>query len=490
MKPSWGKALLGVILIPGAMIAVAIAIATLPPTQPSSAASFASLSNASPDALTSLQPGFNWLGSAMVENPNSDAFLSFEDFDAPNLVQLADGTVFVLAPAVFAGHPLASSQIFNPASQQFSLTRGTPNNYYLNPVAVRLNDGAVLIAGGSSDSSGAEAEIYNPATGAFTLTGSLNVARTQPMGALLQDGTVLIAGGLGTSLDALQSAEIYHPSQDGFLLTGSMTTVHANGTATALPNGKVLIAGGNNKANDNGSAQNIAELYDPSAGTFSVTTDSSGKQTFMTVPREYHTAALFQNGTVLLAGGFNNGGALESSEIYDPATGIFTASGTMTAPRFDHTAALLQNGEVLIAGGLGSEAYNIPPVASAELYDPNTGQFTATGSMGAERADHAALALSDGTVLELGGFALSSDGVADPALAVTDLYNPASGQFTSLRTMVSARSNPSYATLGGSSANAGKVLILGSYEDATGSDTTAELFDPASYYRKLWIVTA
>jgi hypothetical protein len=127
----------------------------------------------------------------------------------------------------------------------------------------------------------------------------------------------------------------------------------------------------------------------------------------MTAPRSWHTATLLPNSKVLIAGGagptFNV--TLTSAELYDPSTGTFTAAGNMTTPRSEHTATLLPNGKVLIAGGArdSSPDGNYLPVASAELYDPSTGIFAATGSMTAARIGHAATLLPDGRVLMAGG---------------------------------------------------------------------------------------
>jgi hypothetical protein len=123
----------------------------------------------------------------------------------------------------------------------------------------------------------------------------------------------------------------------------------------------------------------------------------------MHTARSNATATLLKNGKVLIAGGGNladmySQDIYASAELYDPATGTFTPTGSMTAARIDAAATLLRNGKVLIAGGggcqdpkrctgvaFGTGAAGAQYLASAELYDPDTGKFTKTGSMAEHR---------------------------------------------------------------------------------------------------------
>ena len=92
----------------------------------------------------------------------------------------------------------------------------------------------------------------------------------------------------------------------------------------------------------------------------------------MSTARDAHTATLLPNGKVLVAGGYNStSGYLSSAELYDPASGTWTATGSLSTARGYHTATLLPNGKVLVAGGYNSTSGYL---SSAELYDPATGR--------------------------------------------------------------------------------------------------------------------
>jgi hypothetical protein len=122
-----------------------------------------------------------------------------------------------------------------------------------------------------------------------------------------------------------------------------------------LANGEVLIAGGD--YGDGDGASRIAELYDPATGVFTATGN-------MTVGREEDTATLLPDGTVLFAGGHIE--RETSAEIYDPVTGTFSTTGDMIVGRDLHSATLLNSGQVLIAGGYGRPTN----LSSAELFNP------------------------------------------------------------------------------------------------------------------------
>ena len=219
--------------------------------------------------------------------------------------------------------------------------------------------------------------------------------------------------------------------------TGSLATARVH-TATLLPNGKVLVAGGENAAADLASA----ELYDPASGTWTTTGS-------LVNSRSQHTATLLPNGKVLVAGGLGDGGPLASAELYDPASGTWTATGSLATARDGHTATLLPNGKVLVAGGFNGSYF-----ASAELYDPVSGTWTATGSLATARSLHSATLLPNGKVLVAGGL-----GAGDVALASAELYDPASGTWTATGSLATARADHTATLLPN-----GKVLVAGRWQ--------------------------
>jgi large repetitive protein len=153
-----------------------------------------------------------------------------------------------------------------------------------------------------------------------------------------------------------------------------------------------------------------AELYDPQAGTFAVTADPS-------TVRVRHTATLLPGGRVLVAGGVKSNALLDeldSAELYDSTAGTFTDTGKLNLARQSHTATLLQNGKVLIAGGfkdIKRDVIQLSTLQGAELYDPDTGEWSPTAEMNEARGEHLAVLLGGGTVLVAAGARRQNSGL-------------------------------------------------------------------------------
>ncbi len=328
---------------------------------------------------------------------------------------LPDGKVLIAGGFGGSGtesNPFRSTEIYDPRTGSFqsaaNMSIGRSGH-----TATLLKNGKLLIAGGWTGHYNLRrsAELYDPTTGVFTPTGDMVIERAGSMAALLPDGRVLVAGGEDRSENALSSAEVYDPSTGKFTRTGDMTEPRGQATATALRNGKVLIVGGGSGHYPSQNVYRSAELYDPATGKFT----STGP---MSVGRHKHAAVLLASGKVLVVGGSDNRdwhGEYSSAEIYDPATGTFSATGAMSTPRFKlpHAVALQANGTVLVAGG-GS---------FAEVYDETKGSFSkVVGNLGAARFFASATVLPDGKTLITGGYAETEGGL--PSTAGAWIYKP------------------------------------------------------------------
>lgn len=234
----------------------------------------------------------------------------------------------------------------------------------------------------------------------------------------------------------------FTPAPGTFTVTGALTTARYRHTATLLQDGRVLIAGGR----DSGGELQSAELYSSTSGSFSPTGSLKS-------PRWGHTATLLANGKVLVAGGWRgddvSATAMADAELYDPATGRFTSIAPLMTARAYHTATLLMDGRVLIAGGTDRSG-SLISVLFAELFDPSTATFTATGALpGPSGYYEVVLRLPNGNVLFIGSQEMS------PVNAET--YDASTGTF-SRHTLASAAPGSSRA---GVILSDGTALLVG-----------------------------
>jgi N-acetylneuraminic acid mutarotase len=360
---------------------------------------------------------FFFFASAFVVTTNATAFAASGSWtptgtmlsarDGHTATLLANGRVLV-AGGTNNGVALTSAELYNATTGTWAST-GNMHVARSQARAVLLPNGSVLIVGGcvndclSATTSGAE--LYNPTAGTFSATGSMVQARAEFGITVLANGQVLVVGGC-TAYDSngclavTNKAEIYSPATGTWKATGALRGARHAMTATPLASGKVLVAGGATASMD---ALTSSEIYDPVAKTWSL-----GAK--MLQARSDYASIMLGTGKVLFMGGENiNGVSINKAELYNPSSGTFTATGNMTATREEHTAVLLANGNVLVSGGNKKTLTTQVPLASAELYNTATGTWTATGSMSSVRAGHTSTVLTNGNVLNAGGSDASNE---------------------------------------------------------------------------------
>jgi len=324
------------------------------------------------------------------------------------IVKLQNGKVLAVGGIDSSGHATASAELYDPATGVWSSTGSMSAPHGDGLISELLQDGRVLVVGGDVPGVGGvkTAELYDPNTGTWSQTGSMNTNHTGGNGVILADGKVLVADGLDASSQMLGTSELYDPATGVWTPSGSMQIPRDAGPMTLLQNGNVLMSAGYIW----GASQSDSELYDPTSGTWTPTSP-------LNIRRSGHYAQLLQNGKVLIFGGNtdSNAGMQSSAELYDPATDTWSMTGSMSVPRESGASVVLPSGKVLtIDGWSGSSVMN-----SAETYDPATGIWSPAASPGYSLTDFNAVLLDNGQVLLAGGA-----GAAGGAVSGAELYSP------------------------------------------------------------------
>ncbi len=337
-------------------------------------------------------------------------------------------------------------------------TTGSMNFARDGQTATLLQNGEVLVADGLNDTAGflTSAELYNPAKGKWTLTGSTSVSRSGDPTLLLPNGQVLMAGGNNmnaTGTPALATAELYNPASGTWAVTGSMTTARTGFALVLLQNGEVLAAGGDQPAGS--TTPSTAELYNPSTGTWTATGSmtaaasggavllpngdvfvadvdiydpSTGTFTALNPPAPSGVGGpigLVLNGKLLTYSGFGGG-------IFDPSANQWTTYGQPPCDTPTQScgagAALLSNGILLIAGGITKVNAQPYPISEtnglAALFDPSTLTWTTTGNLKKDRVGQTMTLLPNGQVLVAGGESYDKSVGALRPIANAELFTP------------------------------------------------------------------
>lgn len=316
---------------------------------------------------------------------------------------LNNGTVLV------TGGSSNTAEIYDPAQGTWRYTIHPMNSSRSQHTAVKLADGRVLIAGGTP--SPGTGEVFDPTTEQFTPTNPMNGVHMPSPGILFNDGRVLVlTGSLGFFGPGV--SEIYDPSTNSWATTPAIPIGVSGMAGVKLSDGTALALGG---------YDGFTRTAYPYVGRYTPATNAVMAMANMVISRLYHTATLLPNGTVLIAAGTDPSYSVSSTEIYDPTVlpnGQSQLSTSLNQNRRAHTATLLSNGDVLVTGGFQAphggavDAY----LATAELRDHSTGLWSLSGTMSTPRSGHTATLLNSGAVLVAGG------GTTAPTNSV-DLWN-------------------------------------------------------------------
>jgi hypothetical protein len=281
----------------------------------------------------------------------------------------------------------------------------------------------------------------------------------------LQDGRILVIGGVDESAGVTATTNyVFDPESEAFSAFGALIDPRYFHTAVVLDNGDVLVAGGIVPQLDTPEA----ELIDGQTGIASTTGAPTRN-------RWEATATLLEDGRVLLAGGYRLQDDLTqtldaTAELYDPATGQFAlTAGPLSYARFGHSANRLPDGRVLIYGGVSSSSTPLPP----ELYDPETQRFTAVYlPENNDRTSHVALAVQDGRIAIFGG-----QDYFGRWLANNFLFDPSSDVFEPLIPLSGPRTMAQGALL-----TDGRVLLAGGYRNTVDDSASTEIVSLTGAY--------
>jgi hypothetical protein len=313
-------------------------------------------------------------------------------------VILDDGRVMIFGPG--------EAEIFDPATEEFTPAGETPSG-----VPIKLMDGRILFAGVGDVGGVGPSSVYDPVAGTFHDIGPMNRPRRGFSATLLGDGRVLIVGGKNwwPECEVHDSAEIFDPVTETFTLTGTMAVPRSGHTATLLENGRTLVVGGHDTILCDFlpplATLRSAELYDPATGMFFETGSMPDSGVF------YNTANRLPNGDVLVVTG-TEGWEGQKNALYDAGKEAFVDADDMATHRRYHRAVALQSsatcdGPVMVIGGSSG---SMSGLSSVEMYDMELGRFYPTGELPESLAGgHAAILLEDGRVLVAGGYYFEND---------------------------------------------------------------------------------
>ena len=318
-------------------------------------------------------------------------------FDA---VVLGDGSVLAVGDdvACYPGPAAAGSERaerYDPVKNVW-MEAPSLNKPRKEPATVVLSDGSALVIGGLNDVEQpfSSTKRFATATGTWADGPLMDLGRVLPLGVTLPDGAVFVV----SETDGRFTSELMDQAAGSWRTTASLPAQTTIDDMVSLRGGTVLAVGTYTGDSD---PTPDAHRYDPVAGTW---TDAHG------LAQVGYALVAMPDGGALAVGGSDGGelwggtGALTSRvHRFDPATGTWRQVASMSTPRWEPQVVLLADGRVLVAGGSTGDDPTGHALRSTEIYDPASDRWVPGADLIEARYGGHALALSDGSVLILGG---------------------------------------------------------------------------------------
>ncbi len=279
---------------------------------------------------------------------------------------------------------------------------------------------------------------YDLRTGATTqIAAPMAIGRAFHTTTALNDGRVLVTGGVTYGgqkpsgdyfTKILDSAEVYDPATGAWTTLPTMSNFRAAHSANLLPDGRVLITGGT-KGNSAHELTNVLDLLGTSlkdSQIFDPATNSWSSGPNLPEPKAGHGAITLADDRILISGGITHVTIFgipipdfsSQASIYDPATNSFSSAGGIGTKRALFAETLLPDGRVAILAGAGGDIFNVGPIRQCNVYDPTTNSASGLSNLPGGRAFGHSVSLGNGMVMFMGG---ASGDLIDP-IPESDVY--------------------------------------------------------------------
>ncbi|WP_413575488.1 Kelch repeat-containing protein [Bdellovibrio sp. HCB290] len=378
---------------------------------------------------------------------------------------LKDGRAVVIG-GLGAISPSAAVGIIDPANPGALIPATSLTTARFGHTATLVN-GILVVTGGFSDAAGSTALndslIYTPdgSLGSWSSLGTLkNGVRGLHTANISGDYLILLNGITGTT-SPVTMAEKIDMSKFTWRRQGNLAKDRALHVTALLPNGKVLVAGGLSQTSSTNTPLDSTEIFDPATGLW-----SAGPA--LPSPRLFSHATVLTDGRVLVAGGLDGAFArTATTAIYNPASNSWSAGPSIAVPRVGHSSHLLPNGKVIIIGGAAHPTTSAP-TEKTEIFDPATNQWTYGPDMPTAVSEFSSATLSDNTILILGGLTTA----ATTSITTVQAYNPSTNSFTTKTPMTLGRYQAAAAVL-----PSGNVLLTGGWASTGSMTATTEIYN-------------